>query len=656
MTDPANPGDADRAWFRTSIDPILDADPIPDAWSSIEARAQGESPAPAAPEDRTTQVRWLAAAAVLLVLAAVTAVLTSSRHDGDGDAVRAGAGAATGWYLPRGLPDGWRLTTAMVTDGAPCDVASQRWKARPDAAEPDGTRSAIELRYTSCLAPEEPANGTPGPALGGHVSASTIGPSTEDPSWEVIRWEGDGHWALTGEGVDQDRLIEAAKAIVADPASDDAPLAGYAATGAGGGQEADPDAAPAVAVNLASPEGWQVQYELVVSGDGPQLTPMTTEEEHPLEQQPLELARRGTRPLDRTSPRPAMSSGYLFGAWPGADVLIHEGVYPVRNDLRPPTAAQSRQAVDLLAASLHPATASEWRTFLATATDRVTDRALLSADTLDQLGTTPPTSTSAPLGGASSTTSTSVEPTPTTTAAEPPNGPVTSGSGSSTPNEQEQPSFTELDQLDIRLELASGTIHAGSPVAGTLVLRNPTDSDIELTECSEGHTSWGLVPADDPDGELPPAFMIDCFETSMLTVPAGKTVRYRKASYDPGRDRFPFAAQRPNPKGVTWPRLLGTLAGGRYLAVAEIPGRTSTLRLSVPVTVADPPCETTDATVTSYANLTVAQARAKAESDGDDVRIISGPGSDGTVDQDLRCNRINVDLSQDGVVTNALRY
>ena len=55
--------------------------------------------------------------------------------------------------------------------------------------------------------------------------------------------------------------------------------------------------------------------------------------------------------------------------------------------------------------------------------------------------------------------------------------------------------------------------------------------------------------------------------------------------------------------GVLGPGLMGTLDPGRYLAVLEVPGRTSTLRLSVPVMVPDDPCPATDEMVTSFIGL-----------------------------------------------------
>jgi hypothetical protein len=248
-------------------------------------------------------------------------------------------------------------------------------------------------------------------------------------------------------------------------------------------------------------------------------------------------------------------------------------------------------------------------------------------------------------------------PSGTATTPTPGSGPVTSAAGTGLPNDvHERDAFTEFDGLDVRLRLESGTIRAGSPVAGTLLLTNPTDHDVDLTECSDMLTRWGLVPADDPGQELPHRVVRDCSATTTVSIPAGQTVRYRQASFDPDQDRWPFAAQRRDPRDANGSGVLGTLDGGRYLAIMEVPGRRFDLRLTVPVTVPEPACPTSDDVVERYVNLTEAKAQAQAERDGWDFRIVSGPGSAGAIEQDLTCGRINVDLNQDGLVTNALRY
>ena len=88
----------------------------------------------------------------------------------------------------------------------------------------------------------------------------------------------------------------------------------------------------------------------------------------------------------------------------------------------------------------------------------------------------------------------------------------------------------------------------------------------------------------------------------------------------------------------------------------EIPGRTSTLRLSVPVTVPDDPCPATDEMVAPFIGMREVDARAEADQQGLEYRVVAGPGADGGIEQDLTCQRVHVELNADGLVINALRY
>lgn len=669
MTDPTAHDDAgdDRAWFRSHIDPVVDAQPIADAWSSIAARTDGDSPAPAAVgRHRASTPRWLAAAAVVVVLAAVAAMVVTGRDDHDDSVTTGQTDEATGWYIPKGLPDGWSLIRAGVDRGSYCEDVTHEW--RREATDAIGA-AAIRLTIEACAVPQPEAVGEPGPSLGSGIDRSTF---TTIGDQSQLVWQSDATWTLAGTGVSRDDLVTAARALVADPSLVEVhqtatPLEGFADGGGGSGSGVQPDRGDGIAVFLAlrTPQGYRVSYQLFPSGEGWVSSPLQVEEPFDVAAQPNPLVRRDVTSL--LGPDLGSSdSGSVFGAWPGADVQIATWVSPGFDQIddegeAPPIRYETRRRlIRELAGSLRPATTEEWRAFLATSDEPSSD-ALRRAESIDDVAdaetgatTTAPSAASTTLS-APVTTSSPVE--PTTTATPRGEGPVTSGPGTSTPNEQEQASFTELDDLDIRLELESGTVRAGSPVAGTLVLTNPTDRDIDLTECSEGFTRWGLVPAADPDQELMQQAMIDCYATPVVTVPAGETVRYRSSAGDPNGLRWPFLAQRADPGDVFQLNgVAGTLGGGAYLAVLEVPGRTSTLRLSVPVTVPEPPCPTSDAVVKRYMNLTSAKARAQARDDGWAFRIVSGPGSETVLEQNLTCDRINVELNQDGVVSNALRY
>ena len=145
MTDPTDRDDA--RWFRSQVDPVVAAEPVPDAWSSIAARIDGAGEAPV--PDRAPRGRWLVAAAAVVVLLVASALVITGAGDGK-DTVSSNQGPTTGWYIPEGLPDGWRLQSMELLPQSPCDAVSKRWKVRPEDADPDGSRPAIELRYFAC--------------------------------------------------------------------------------------------------------------------------------------------------------------------------------------------------------------------------------------------------------------------------------------------------------------------------------------------------------------------------------------------------------------------------------------------------------------------------------------------------------------------------
>lgn len=633
MTDPTNPtgpdGRTDAAWFRQHVDPILDAAPATDGWGAIEAGVLAQ-PAPRSATAR--RQRWLAAAAVLVVLAVTAVVVVAVRGGGtdDSDTVHAAGPHPDGWYVPVGLPAGWRLQSAVLTEGAPCDGASQRWKTLPEHAEDDGTRPALELRYHSCgTLPEAP--GEPGPALGSGAIPSFVGPSTEEASWEVVRWEDDGLWELTGEGLSGDRLLAAAEAVVADPVSEAPPLPELDRTGGGSWQDVRPGSAPGVDLVVTSPAGEQVQYQLVVSGEGPALTPFTSDEAHPLPAQPLPLRRRGSIPMDRVSGSGALDAGYLFGGWPGADVLVPERVHPAPGADRPPSTADARAATSTVAGSLRRATTDEWRTFLATAVQPVADPALLAASSLAGLGAAPSrTTTTAPPDAPTATTSTA----PGTDGGEATSEPATV---SEPTDRQPREQYSDLVGLRVRLRLDTSTVGVATPTPGALLVENTTSKAITINECSSLLTRWGLLPRGER-GQLPRRLIIDCFDTPTTTIEAGgQTVVPLEWGVHSG-----FAARSAgNDPGSPY---LGTLPGGRYTAIAVIPGRTGDIRLEVPVTVLPPVCPMTDEEAMAYRDLTTAEAEAAAQRDGRHIAVVSTDGEAEGTEWNLDCTRVRAHI------------
>ncbi len=651
MTDPTAPdGAADHDWFRSHVGPVLDAEPVTDAWAVIEARAHGDVPDPASLQG---QRRWLAIAAVLALLAGLAVIVAATKPD-DATSVTANAPDATGWYIPANLPEGWTLRTAWVTKRpTACGYTGRRW----EGPSTNGSMPRLELTYTRCGS-DVTREGEPGPALGHGVDKTVIGSLGPGSPTTQLGWQQDGDWMLIASGgLTQDDLVEAAKAIVANPASVAPPLGGFVFAGASRSNGALPG--PAVAVSLETPSGQIASYRLARPGGGPPSTPFTKDEPVTVEGQPLPVELRTVRfdDLDgrlETMGRCCRSATSYLGTWPATDLQVPRSNFSSDAAGPEPTDEAGLDAYDAslieLISSLRPATTDEWRAFLATAENPPLDR-LLAADTLADLtgGGRGPTTPRASTTTTTTTGTSAIKPTATTTAPDPARSvgpkPIVSDTGVSTPRDEEYTSFTELDDLDIRLELASGVIRAGDPVAGTLIMRNKTDRAVEFGECSQYLSEWGLVPASDPDRELPANSIIDCYGNTPNIGPKS-TVRFPLDWLEPAG----FVAQ----SGRQYePR--GTLPGGDYLAVVQIPGRTSDLRLSIPVTVPDPPCATSDEDVEAYLRHTLDEAKDVAAERGDEIRLASFDGKPAALTDDLRCQRINVDLRY-GKVVNAVRH
>ena len=79
MSDPVDPAQtSDRAWFRSQVDPVVEADPITDAWAEIESRTAGEPTALPTSTANPSARRWLAVAAAVVLLAGSAVVLAAA--------------------------------------------------------------------------------------------------------------------------------------------------------------------------------------------------------------------------------------------------------------------------------------------------------------------------------------------------------------------------------------------------------------------------------------------------------------------------------------------------------------------------------------------------------------------------------------------------
>ena len=148
---------ADARWFRTAVAPVVDAEPVTDAWDDIRGRATGEAPTivrlePAASPARGPRRRMALVAAAVIAVAGIGGAVAVTRDGGDGPAETVVATPtdeeATGWYIPQDLPDGWALES-VETDWL--DVADEQPGVCPcDAtAWVDGQRTIVIASATS---------------------------------------------------------------------------------------------------------------------------------------------------------------------------------------------------------------------------------------------------------------------------------------------------------------------------------------------------------------------------------------------------------------------------------------------------------------------------------------------------------------------------
>lgn len=587
--DRAGPDD-DRRWFRSAIEPVVDADPVPDDWEAVRARVTGEGPTPvalgaAADRPRRTGRLAFAAAAAVILLAGVVGVLALT-GDPAGDPVATeppttdDASEATGWYVPTDLPDGWTVRAAeldLVTLDCPCRTAV--W------VSPDRART-----LTHFAGPAEPGASTVGEEaptidLADGVSAQVLdrGRATTELSWYL----GDQRSFLVATGWERNELVEAARSAVATDGSVDRP--------AGLDTVVDMDhprgrfTVAQVAVTLAGPDGRSLAYGLSSAGSGTAFTAGTV---------PVPSEADGlTGPLFELDPGPGADIAHptYLGPWPGADVQV-----PVAGRQgREPVAAPGADDVDRLVTSLRPATAQEWQAFLADA--ETTDERLLEADRLADLGTLPEPPDPAPVPGPEH----SADPTGTTTV---------TGETPLVPGPMEGPVSFTLDPAMLRLP-------AGGLGRVRISVRNETAMPQTIAWCTPaGFTTWQLVSrTGTADGVVSMGGTEECATTipPLGTIDADLTVW----AVD--------EARRPLP------------AGGYTLLVERDEGT-----LTLPTGVHEPPCDPVpDDLLDAYLGRPASELDLE---DGPEVRVVDdgtfGPGLG--FDDDLVCDRLNVGLRQ----------
>lgn len=591
-TDPAAGTDADRTWFHNHLDPIVGR-AADDRWEALAADVAHPAPAPltAAVPPRRGRRALVAVAAAAVVLGAAAVASPWLADDDEPAQVIAAEPEPTGWYVPVGLPDGWALEHAEAYPGrASCEQRGFQW------TDPAGEVS-IGLSFDACG--ELPSNedlptfedlGIDDPALapslpqveevdlGGGVVGAGIAIDGElrsrsasplAPDQRSIAWEADGGtWSLRTLGLDEPALLETARALVPDP--DDAEAQIEELIG-GGIDLVERWSAPArertpeVQLGLVAPDGRQLGLHLYTPGTGDRPAGDSFVVPEAIAGQPLEVWRYDDIGW----------AGRFGGAWPGADVTIYRWAAD-------PADWIDDDSLRTFIASLRPASAEQWRAFLDTATGTIPEEVRTAPTVADLYADGEVPTTTVP---GESPTTTGELPVEEPDGTEATTAPTTPGATLSAPAtvlpEPEQPdTYSELDGLEVRLEVDEATVRTGETLGARLVWTNTTDEAIEVGECTEALIRPGFVPIEDPDGPLPVFAITDCYDTPTITVPAGETVT---KALRPARGGI--EARRAATDQVGSDGLGGPLEPGVHLAVVLIPGSTSTLRIELPIQV-----------------------------------------------------------------------
>lgn len=436
----------DTTRLRDALDAVASRhQPDPDAWLRIQEGLG--APADLVPVDADASPhrrRWravLSAAAVVVLFVAAVAVIRSGRPD-ESTVATTPEGEATGWYVPVGLPDGWKVEW----------VAAQRWDRRcpcRTASWANEDRS-VAIRAVSEATPETddgitiPSDNETTFALDDETEASLNHPDDGTGYWDVF-WEADGRYqSIAAIGVPVDQAEAVARALFADPATEVLPVDGLDLTD--GWTEPGPVGRDArVEVRLRTPAGRAVEYTLLSERGAADFAMAFRPTTHLADRQPLPLLR--PVPLDELAdpPTAGRARDYL-GPWPGATVRVLSSYSDA--------GTTTTEEIEAVVAALRPVDLARWRAFVATAPTR--DRAATASATFADL-------------------------------AEDRAGPAPS-----TPD----PAQGDVADLDLTLEAISSLESWADPSA-VLEVHNPTDDTITDPTCRLDGAQIAMLPADD---------------------------------------------------------------------------------------------------------------------------------------------------------------
>lgn len=556
-TDPTDPLDEDARWFRDAVDPVLDARPVPDAWAAVRDQATGVAVSLAVRQrSRRPTHRWLAAAAVVGVLAAIGgAMVATTGGDDDADLAVDGPEGPTGFYVPTDLPDGWMVrslqerTSTFVAEECPCEQGT--WT--------DGERSISIHRSSGGIAADtsnwEPWSGAPG------------GRRILDVDQHVrYGWQdGDAETYVVGFGFDT--AAEAEPLVSAWVDRSDV-LAGPA-----GWDEVERSSIGSEVEAVASASGTLYNDDLGLEV----LFELGPEEILGASPDPFAVAAGDGSEfavLDGSDRTVLLGGTGLAGAWPGG------AVFQMSSYLGEGRVSEGVTETQLiaLAAAFQPASAAEWKRFVGEVDTTGKDpreidlmRRTLIHPTIDGLvfrdGDRLPGEGIDPVDGAGPVPEDELEPPRVTIpAAGFPSRPLPTAPGADEPG---SPAVADpVNTLAVETDPLAVTVTTGDPFTIAVTITNQTDRPVSVGSCFPAGASWTLEQDGRPLGSMG-AFSVDCGGDRPQLLEPGDTLPVR-----PPPGVFTFAATTDRGQQIP---------AGRYEAVIRLAALDEPIR--VPVTV-----------------------------------------------------------------------
>jgi hypothetical protein len=339
-----------------------------DDWEQIRTRVLAGD-APIAVDLRRRRAGWLAAAAVLLVAAAIGAALVAAQRSSDPGRVHTTQlpqGSAGGWYIPEGLPQGWkplRVTSDVETQPCLCrsaiwrEVGGDGWVQFRTSAFPEG--ATVEQPD-----PEDLTIDLGGGFRGGLIERTGV-EAAQAGDWD-LGWSDQHHYGgVAGSGISSDRAAAIGRALVADPERLDIPVDGARYELESDEVSTKDRVNASIQVEMRRPDGGTAIYSLRAPGTYRSESPEADWNRIDLPGQDLPVETWVEQAY--TGP----SHGYrpwtnYRGEWEGA-TMTAPGSANVKDGEFSPNAEQ----VALLVGSLRPATLDEWRAFVGRAKEHM---------------------------------------------------------------------------------------------------------------------------------------------------------------------------------------------------------------------------------------------------------------------------------------------